>query len=229
MANFGQLKTRVKQMALDADSTEAGLHINDVYKDIVLSCQTNFAKTNYTLNQGDTSFSIADNATEIMYVTYQALGDTLTTLLEPVGFDEILQLNSNQPTGFIRKYAILNDGANISVQLYPGAQSTGDVVSVYGVASPTALVADGDVPTDVHSHYHHLISVGAAARMIQAVGEDETLASVLEQKYDAGIAKYRSYLNKRRSNVPPIIPVGYINKQRQPPHRNDQDIRYRGW
>ena len=216
-------------MAMDTDSTEAGLHINDAYKDIVLSCQTNFAKTNYALNQGDSSFTISDGSTEIMYVTYQAVGDTLTTILEPVGFDEILQLNANQPTGFIRKYAILNDGANISVQLYPGAQSTGDVVSVYGVASPTALANDNDVPVDVHSHFHYLISIGGAWRMVQAVGEDESLATILEQKYDAGIVKYRSYLNKRRSNIPPIIPVGYINKQRQPPHRNDQDIRYRGW
>lgn len=230
MATFLQIKNRVQQMALEADATEAGLFVNDTYKDLVVQTQTNPVSTSYTLTAGQTSVALtANDSIVLMYVLYQAAGDTLNQILEPATFEEILDLNSTQPTGFIRRYAILGSGSNTTLQLYPAAQSAGDTITTWTSAPPTALSADGDTPTAIPSQWHYLISVGAAARLIQAVGEDESLATAFEQKYDAGVAKFKQWLGRREGNTTQRIPVGYTYNQRPLPHNNSRDVRWSPW
>lgn len=228
MATFLQLKTRVQQMALESDATEAGLFINDVYKDIVVQAQTQPFYIANTLSAGQTaiSYSVVSDSVVFMYVTYTAVGDTLNQVLEPVSFEEILNLNSTQPTGVVRKYAVLGSGANTTLQLYPAAQSAGDVIGAWLASPPTAMSSDTDTPTAIPSQWHYLISVGAAARLIQAVGEDETLATAFEQKYDAGMLKFKQWLARREGNTTQRMPTGYMASQRPRPHDNSRDIRW---
>jgi hypothetical protein len=229
MATFLQLKTRVQQMALESDATEAGLFVNDVYKDIVVAAQTKPVSTVYTLTAGQSSINIGSSINDsvaIMYVLYQASGETLNQILEPANFDEILDLNSTQPTGFLRKFAVLGAGQNTSIQLYPAAQTGGDTLTIWSAGQPTALSTDGSVPSDIPSQWHYLISVGAACRLIQAVGEDESLATAFEQKYEAGMLKFKQWLGRRDGNVTQRMATGYIRNQRPLPHDNSRDVRW---
>ena len=230
MATYAQLKTRVQQMAIEADPTEAGLFINDTYKDLVVQTQTNPVSTVVNLTAGQTSVPLTSNdSISLMYVLYQAAGDTLNQILEPVTFEEILDLNSTQPTGFLRKYAIIGAGANTTLQLYPAAQTTGDTITTWTASPPTALSLDADTPTAIPSQWHYLISVGAAARLIQAVGEDESLATAFEQKYDAGVTKFKQWLGRREGNTTQRLAVGYLHNQRPLPHNNSRDVRWSTW
>lgn len=230
MATFLQLKNRVQQMALEADATEAGLFVNDVYKDLVISSQANPTANVYFLTAGQSSIPLASNdSVVIMYVLYKAAGETLNQVLEPTSFEEILDLNSTQPTGFIRKYAITGTGYLSQIQLYPAAQTDNDSITVWTADPPASLSADASTPTAIPSQWHYLISVGAAARLIQAVGEDETLATAFEQKYDAGVVKFKQWLARREGNTTQRMPTGYLYNQRPMPHDNSRDVRWSPW
>lgn len=230
MATFIQLKNRVQQMALESDATEAGLFVNDVYKDIVVQTQANPVQTVYTLTAGQTSIPVtSSDSVVIMYVLYKASGETLNQVLEPTSFEEILDLNSSQPTGFIRKYAVIGTGASTSIQLYPAAQTAGDNITVWTADPPASMSVDNDTPISIPSQWHYLISVGAAARLIQAVGEDETLATAFEQKYDAGVTKFKQWLARREGNTTQRMPTGYLYNQRPMPHDNSRDVRWSPW
>lgn len=230
MATFTQLTNRVQNMSMEADSTEAAAFINDVYKEIVINTQSKPTSTTYTLTAGDTSVPItANDSVVIMYVLYTATGDTLNQVLEPCTFEEILDLNSSQPTGFIRKYAVIGTGSNTSLKIYPACQTTGDTITVWTAAEPTVLSAGGDTPVSLPSQWHYLISLGAALRLIQAVGEDDNLASSYEQKYDAGLLKFKQWLGRRQGNSTQRMSSGYLRGQRPMPHRNDRDVRWSPW
>jgi hypothetical protein len=228
MATYLQLKNRVQQMALEADATEAGLFVNDVYKDLVIQTQANPTASTYTLNPGDTQvlFTGVSDSVVIMYVLYKAVGETLNQVLEPTTFEEILNLNASQPTGFIRKYAVIGTGDFSSLQMYPAAQSTGDTITVWMAAPPAPLVSDSVTPIAIPTQWQYLISVGAAARLIQAVGEDEALATAFEQKYDAGVIKFKQWLGRREGNSTQRMSVGYLFNQRPMPHDNSRDVRW---
>ena len=230
MATYLQLKTRVQQMAMEADSTEAGAFVNDVYKEIVINTQANPESTPYSLTSGQTSIPV--NTTDtlvVMYILYTTSGDTLNQVLEPTTFEEILTLNAVQPTGFIRKYAILGTGQNTTIKLYPAAQTTGDTITVWSAEPPAQLTIDLETPLSLPSQWHYLISLGAATRLIQAVGEDDNLASAYEQKYDIGVAKLKQWIGRRQGNVTQRMNVGYGRNQRHNAHRNDRDVRWSDW
>jgi hypothetical protein len=227
MATFTQLTNRVQNMAMEADAAEAGAFINDVYKDIVINTQSKPTSTTFTLTAGDTSVPITTNdSVVIMYVLYTSVGDTLNQVLEPTTFEEILNLNSSQPTGFIRKYTIIGTGANTKLQIYPTCQQTGDTLTIWIAAEPTVLSGGVDIPVSLPSQWHYLISLGAATRLIQAVGEDDNLASSYEQKYDAGMLKFKQWLGRRQGNVTTRMLSGYSRNQQILPHRNDRDTRW---
>jgi len=227
MATFTQLTNRVQNMSMEADATEAAAFINDVYKEIVVNTQSKPTSTTFTLTAGDTSVPITtSDSVVIMYVLYTAVGDTLNQVLEPATFEEILNLNAAQPTGFIRKYTVIGTGANTKLQIYPVCQQTGDALTIWIASAPVDMSAGTDTPVAIPSQWHYLISLGAALRLIQAVGEDDNLASSYEQKYDAGVLKFKQWLGRRQGNVTTRIASGYPRSQRVLPHRNDRDTRW---
>ena len=220
MATFAQLKTRAQNLALNDDDTEAGLHVNDAYTDIVVGAQLKVTMSSESLIQGQSVYDISSDwgLTDfgaLQYLEYLALGSTYSYILEPITADELLALNATNPIGATRQYAFL--GLD-TIRLWPTPQTTGDTLKVYYSQTPTTLVNSSDVPTDIPSQWHWLITIGAAARLADAVGEDQNLSNSLEAKFVAGMDRFQKWLGRRQGRTAKRIQTGYLRNPRRPFH-----------
>lgn len=220
MATFAQLKTRAQNLALNDDDTEAGLHVNDAYTDIVVAAQLKVTMSSESLTQGQSVYDISSDwgLTDfgaLQYLEYLALGSTYSYILEPITADELLALNATNPIGATRQYAFL--GLD-TIRLWPTPQTTGDTLKVYYSQTPVALVNSSDVPTDIPSQWHWLITIGAAARLADAVGEDQNLSASLEAKFMAGMDRFQKWLGRRQGRTAKRIQTGYLRNPRRPFH-----------
>jgi hypothetical protein len=222
MATFAQLKTRAQNLALNDDDTEAGLHVNDTLDDIVVSAQLRVTQVSVPLvvNQSvydiSSDWSISDFGA-LQYLEYLGLGSTYSYILEPSSADELLALNATNPIGATRKYAFL--GLD-TIRLWPVPQQTGDTLKVYYARTSTDLVNSTDVPADIPSQWHWLISIGAAARLADAVGEDQNLSNALDAKFQAGMNRFQTWLTRRQGRTAKTIQTGYLRNPRRPFHDN---------
>ncbi len=222
MATFDQLKTRAENLALNDDDTEAGLAVNDALTDIVVSCQLKVGTATGTLTSGQSvytmsgDFAITDFGA-LQYMEYLALGSTQSYILEPISADEIIALNATNPIGATRQYAFL--GLD-TIRTWPEPQTTGDTMTIYYAKNPTALVAAGDVPSDIPSQWHWLISIAAGARLADAVGEDQNLSNALDAKFQVGMDKFQKFLTRRGGRTARRIQSGYLRTPRRPYHDN---------
>lgn len=222
MATYAQLKTRTKNLALADDDTEAGLAVNDALTDIVVTCQLKVGTATGTLTSGQSvytmsgDFAIADFGA-LQYMEYLALGSTQSYILEPISADEIIALNATNPIGATRQYAFL--GLD-TIRTWPEPQTTGDTMTVYYAKTPTALSNASDVPADIPSQWHWLISTAAAARLADAVGEDPDLSTTLDAKFQVGMDKFQKFLTRRGGRTARRIQHGYLRTPRRPFHDN---------
>lgn len=222
MATFAQLKTRAQNLALADDDTEAGLAVNDALTDIVVSCQLKVGTATGTLTSGQSVYTMSGdfNITDfgaLQYMEYLALGSTQSYILEPISADEIIALNATNPIGATRQYAFL--GLD-TIRTWPEPQTTGDTMTIYYAKNPTALSASGDVPSDIPSQWQWLISIGAGARLADAVGEDQNLSLALDAKFQAGMDKFQKFLTRRGGRTARRIQSGYLRTPRRPFHDN---------
>lgn len=220
MATFAQLKTRAQNLALNDDDTEAGLHVNDALVDIVVGAQLKVTQVSETLTQGQSVYDISSDWSindfgALQYLEYLALGSTYSYILEPISADELLALNATNPIGATRQYAFL--GLD-TIRLWPTPQTTGDTLKVYYAQTPTTLSSDSDVPADLPSQWHWLISIAAAARLADAVGEDQNLSNALDAKYQAGMDRFQKWLGRRQGRTAKRIQTGYLRNPRRPFH-----------
>ena len=218
MATFAQLKTRAKNLALADDEVEAGLCVNDTLADIVVSAQLKVGVTSGTLTAGGNTFTLSGDfgITDfgmLQYMEYLALGSTQAYILEPISGDEIIALNATNPIGATRQYAFL--GLD-TLRLWPAAQSTGDTLTIYYAQTPVELTSNTDVPTDIPSQWHWLISVGASARLSDAVGEDPQLSMTLDAKFQVGMDNFQKFLTRRGGRTAKRIQSGYLRTPRRP-------------
>lgn len=219
---LASLRQRVQNMALTDDSTNtlADTFINDVYTDMVVQGQLKCTVTTENLTAGTNlytftgSFGITDLGM-VQYIMYKGNGQTQGYILEPSDLETVLQLNSTNPTGYVRKYAF--QGLD-NLYLWPAPQSTGDTLQIYYAQTPTVLSAAGDVPSAVPSQWQHLIALGAAARMVDAVGEDVTLGTALEAKYEAAYKQFVKWVKGRQGRGTQKMPSGYARSTSWPPH-----------
>lgn len=222
MTTFAQLKLRAQNLALASDDTESGLCVNDALTDIVVSSQLKVTMVSKTLTGGQSAydlsadFSITDFGA-LQYLEYLALGATYSYILEPIAGDEILALNATNPIGATRQYAFL--GLD-TIRLWPVPQSTGDVLKVYYGQNPTTLSADGDIPSDIPSQWHWLITIGAAVRLADAVGEDQNLSNALDVKFQNGMIAFQKFMTRRSGRTARRIQTGYLRNPRRPFHDN---------
>lgn len=222
MATYDQLKTRAENLALADDDTEAGLAVNDALTDIVVSCQLKVGTATGTLTSGQSVYTMSGdfNITDfgaLQYMEYLALGSTQSYILEPISADEIIALNATNPIGATRQYAFL--GLD-TIRTWPEPQTTGDTMTIYYAKNPAALVNANDVPTDIPSQWHWLISIGAGARLADAVGEDQNLSLALDAKFQAGMDKFQKFLTRRGGRTARRIQSGYLRTPRRPFHDN---------
>lgn len=220
MSTFAQIRDRAQNMALTEDSTTAGALVNDVYRDIVHQAQLKCGNTIESLVQGQNlytlsaSFGITDLGM-VQYMMYKPLGETQGYVLEPSDLETVLQLSSTSPTGYVRKYAF--QGLD-NVFFWPSPQTTGDVLTIYYTQDPATLSADGDIPVSVPSQWHHIISVGAAARLCDAVGEDINLSNALQARYDVLFTGFLKWVKNRQGRGTQVMQSGYIRSAGFPNH-----------
>jgi hypothetical protein len=222
VATFAQLKTRAENLALNDDDTEAGLAVNDALTDIVVTCQLKVGTATGTLTSGQSVYDISSDWSisdfgALQYMEYLALGSTQSYILEPISADEIIALNATNPIGATRQYAFL--GLD-TIRVWPEPQTTGDTMTVYYAKTPTTLTSDSDVPTDIPSQWHWLISIAAGARLADAVGEDQNLSNALDAKFQVGMDKFQKFLTRRGGRTARRIQSGYLRTPRRPFHDN---------
>lgn len=222
MATFAQLKTRAQNLALASDDTEAGLCVNDALTDIVVTAQLKVTVSNKSLTGGQSVYDISSDFTitdfgALQYLEYLALGATYSYILEPIAGDELLALNATNPIGATRQYAFL--GLD-TLRLWPVPQTTGDILKVYYAQTPTTLSLSGDIPSDIPSQWHWLITIGAAARLADAVGEDQNLSNSLDAKFQNGMIAFQKFMTRRSGRTARRIQAGYLRNPRRPFHDN---------
>jgi hypothetical protein len=222
MATFAQLKTRAQNLALNDNDTESGYHVNDAIDDIVVSAQLKVTMVSKPLVASQSVYDISSDWSisdfgALQYLEYLGLGSTYSYILEPSSADELLALNATNPIGAVRKYAFM--GLD-TIRLWPVPQQTGDTLKIYYAQSSTDLVNDSDVPSDIPSQWHWLITIGAAARLADAVGEDQNLSNALDAKYQAGMDRFQKWLTRRQGRAAKTIQTGYLRNPRRPFHDN---------
>jgi len=221
MATVDQLVFRAQNMALSNDPIEAEAAVNDAYADIVVACQLKIGTATKTLTSGQSVYSISSNWTisdfgALQYLEYLALGSSQAYILEQINMDEILALNATNPLGATRQYAFI--GLD-TIRVWPEPQTTGDTMTVYYAKVPDTLVL-GDTPPDVPAQWHSLIALGAAARLADAVGEDQSLSSTLDARYQVGLDRFEKWLTRRGGRGARRIQSGYLRSPRRPFHDN---------
>lgn len=219
MATFSDLKTRAQNMALTEDDVTAGILVNDVYRDLVVQAQLKCTSTTETLTQGQnlytfSGFGITDLGM-IQYVMYRAAGQTDGYILDPSDLETVLQLSSTNPTGYLRKYAL--QGLD-NLYVWPASQQTGDVLIIYYAQTPTDMSLSTDTPSAVPSQWQHMISVGAASRLADAVGEDVQLAQALQNRYELMYASFTKWVKGRQGRGTQMMSSGYARSVGMPPH-----------
>jgi hypothetical protein len=151
----------------------------------------------------------------VQYMLYKASGQNEGYILDQSDLETVLQLSNTNPTGYVRKYAF--QGLD-RIYLWPSPQSSSDSLIIYYAQTPTALSAAGDVPSSVPTQWQHLISIGAAARLTDAVGEDIGLATALQSKYDILYASFIKWVKNRQGRGTQIMSSGYSRAIGWPPH-----------
>jgi hypothetical protein len=222
VATFAQLKQRAKNLALADDDSEAQAAVNDALVDIVVSCQLKVGTATGTLTSGQSvytmsgDFGITDFGA-LQYMEYLALGSTQSYILEPISADEIIALNATNPIGATRQYAFL--GLD-TIRTWPEPQTTGDTMTIYYAQTPATLVYDADEPTDIPSQWQWLVTIGAAMRLADAVGEDQNLSNALDAKFALGMDKFQKFLTRRGGRTARRVQYGYLRTPRRPFHDN---------
>jgi hypothetical protein len=219
MSTFADLKARAKNMSLVEDDDLAGIFVNDVYRDLVVQAQLKCTSSTESLTQGQnlytfSGFGITDLGM-IQYIMYRAVGQTDGYILDPSDLETVLQLSSTNPTGYIRKYAL--QGLD-NLYLWPASQQTGDALIIYYAQNPTVLTTALQEPDSVPTQWQHLISIGAASRMTDAVGEDITLASALQNKYEIMYSAFVKWVKGRQGRGTQMMSSGYARSIAMPPH-----------
>jgi hypothetical protein len=146
-----------------------------------------------------------------------ALGSTQAYILEPISADEIIALNATNPIGATRQYAFL--GLD-TIRTWPEPQTTGDTMTIYYAQTPATLVYDADEPTDIPSQWQWLVTIGAAMRLADAVGEDQNLSNALDAKFALGMDKFQKFLTRRGGRTARRVQYGYLRTPRRPFHDN---------
>jgi len=220
VATYAQLKTRAQAQALTDNATDAALFVNDVYRDVVRRCGLNPQESVETLVASDWKYGIASDFAisgllGIDVITATTTGAAYSWLLEPTSPEAIIALNTTSTTGRPRQYAIRGTDTFL---VYP-APDSGVSITIYYQAAPTALSADGDIPTLVPTEYHHVIQYGAAALLANEEGPE--LAVTLAQLYEQELVKLMGVKNRMSDSLGKRVKVGYPWRVHPAPGRND--------
>lgn len=213
---------RVNRYTDTSDTTTAKAHVNDAYRELVRIGKAKITTVSKTLVAGTGSYTLSgsfslSDVLEILYITYIPTGSTnLAAPLQPVGYEEILRYRISSTTGYVRCYALV--GVD-NIELYP-APDAADSISIVYVSAPTALSADGDVPSAVPQEWQNLIAIGATARMMDEEASEDV--PTWQARWDQGTARFQAWVKKRSGATPRRSNVGYPSRNPSPSHDPSQ-------
>jgi hypothetical protein len=116
---------------------------------------------------------------------------------------------------------VANATAGVNFNITSCTLSSGnDTLKIYYAKTATDLVNATDVPAEVPPQWHWLIVIGAAARLADAVGEDQNLSNALDAKFQAGMDRFQKWLTRRQGRTAKTIQSGYLRNPRRPFHDN---------
>lgn len=150
------------------------------------------------------------------------VGSTSTSPIIQTNLDEILRRRAGSSgvsvsNGSVTHYALL--GLN-QFEVYP-TPGASDVITVYYVALPTALSADGDVAILQEPWNSMLLSDGAAA--LAADFKSDPQQVTYTQMYEVGKQKFRAHLARRQGSQ---VQALQLYRQRPiVPHDPSTDVR----
>lgn len=121
-------------------------------------------------------------------------------------------------SGYITHYALL--GLN-DLEVYPTPQSA-DTVTVYYVALPTALSANGDTPVLQEPYASKVLEYGALAEAGDYKGDPMT--DEYRALYQMWMAKLKTHITRRAGSQPGQFRV--FPEHRFPPHDPSTDVRW---
>lgn len=226
---FSDLYGRTLKFASSSDTASAKSFVNSAYREIIGKCDLNpktssaIALTAGTVSYTITGapFSIADFL-NMQHFYYTSSGQNYR--MEQRSLEEILELRAYAaaiaPPGL---YYVLNGTNNL--ELYP-APATGDTVTLYYNAAPTALSADGDTASLIPDEYQWLVPVRAGQFLADYEDAESYSADTLLQKYEYGMVAFHQWLRNRRGEQQKRIPVGYLNRRAW--RRHDESTYYSG-
>lgn len=180
------------------------------------------------LESSSTSAALSANASSVAlpaavivleYIVPISGGQTWMPM-EEVDFEHLLELRSTQSgassnQGAPTKYTI----RNATVEFWPNAVG-GETLTFYGAILPTALSADGDVPT-FPEPYSKVIEYGALAEAADFKSDPQE--NEYRQLYQLWIQKLRRHRNRRRGQM--VQQFRVIGEDMRPPHDPSTDVR----
>jgi len=116
-------------------------------------------------------------------------------ILQPITEQELAEVSADA-AGEPQVYVV--DGSSTTVRVRPTPSTTQvGAVTIYYVSRPTALSADGDIPSEMPDEFHDLIAEEAIARI--AMSEEDADLSRGAAALAAGLrAELRAYMNRRK-------------------------------
>lgn len=195
--------------------------INQVYAETCVELEANVTTATMTLTANTASYTLSSSILRIkeMYVT--PVGGVQTGPLQKTTLDYIIrkrQAAGGVPaaTGYVTHYALL--GIN-DFEVYPTPQAA-DVLTIWYVALPTALSANGDVSILQEPYSSKVLEYGALAEAADFKGDPA--GDSYRQMYEMWKQKYRAHLTRKRGSQPGQFSMFPGNNF--PPHDPSTDI-----
>lgn len=163
MTTLASFRTQVAaKMGLDNTASSADralmlLWANSGYAEVLSAGRFKIAPANMTFTAGTGDYTLPTQALAINEVYVTTASTTLTSRLERVTAQQIMDRRIAESSGGVppARYYALN-GANL-LMVYPTPTSSLDSMTMYYVPRPTPLSADGDSPSDVPEEHHKVI------------------------------------------------------------------------
>lgn len=212
----------IKKVRLDATNDVAYVKdwINQVYADVCVETEANITSATMALTSGVNSYTLPAGVSRIktMYVTPVAGSATWPMRQTTLDFIIRRRMSGGGTTiasGSATYYALL--GLN-DFEVFPNP-SAADVVTIYYVALPTALSANGDIPILQEPWGSKLLEYGALAEAADWKGDPSE--GEYRQQFEVWKQKFRGHLTRRAGGQPGQFRIfpGY----NFPPHDPSED------
>ena len=180
--------------------------INRAYAQVCVETEANVSADTMTLTTGVASYSLPAGIARIKQMVVKPAGSTqFNPPLVRTTLDEILNrrqfggdttTTANMGIAQSTHYAVI--GLN-QFELWP-TPSAADVITLWMVALPTALVADGNVPILQEPYSSTLLEYGALVHAGDFKGDPST--ADWQNSYNEWLGKYIDHLNQRQGDLP---------------------------